>query len=192
MELLAQWLWPLLQFQFIFDHNDLKVLANFEGEKRYLILIHFFGLLIRLTIFVFIYQWLHSFFYDPSTVFLSFASPWRDYGIKTSWANCISGFVSSDGNAILFFQERQTLTVSTITIKNDSNQKFASYVISKTKQLRLGAHIMAFQHFCFCYRAKPNPQLTEMVRADLHNQGCYSAWDTQFCLISYSKPIPNS
>lgn len=69
-------------------------MANFEGEKRYLILIdYFFSLLIRLNIFLFTSNIISS---AMNHLFLFFNFKRRDYEMTTSWVNYISGFFSSD------------------------------------------------------------------------------------------------
>ena len=68
-------------------------MANLEGEKRYLILIHFFSLLIRLHIFLFTSNTISS---TMNHQFLSFIFKRRDYEMMISWVNYISGFFSSD------------------------------------------------------------------------------------------------
>ena len=80
------------------------------------------------------------------------------------------------------FQEKQNLIISIVIIQNESNQKLASYIISKTKQLRFWGSQYGNSVFPFLPELKTKP-LTEMLCANLQNQGCYYITDTQFCLI---------
>lgn len=107
---MGPWVRALLQFQFIFDHNDLKALVNCEGEKRYPVFTHFLWTTNQVEHFLFSFtsNTISSFL---NHLFQSFASKLRDYEIMTSQVNYISGFFSSDRYTIFLIARKADFDV---------------------------------------------------------------------------------